>query len=52
MSESSAVEEPESLLEEDVLSVEPAVAVFGERVSAVAVFEALYGGSPSVDVGS
>ena len=46
------MEEPESLLEEDVLSVEPAVAVFGERVSALAVFEALYGGSPSVDVGS
>ena len=42
MSESSAVEEPESLLEEDISSGLPAVAVFG----------ALYGGSPSVDVGS
>ena len=41
MSESSAVDEPESLLEDDILSEAPAVAVFLD----------LYGGSPSVLVG-
>ena len=46
------VEEPESLLEEGISSGMPAVAVFGGKAPAVAVFGALYGGSPSVDVGS
>ena len=42
MSASSAVDESESLLEDDILSEAPAVAVFLD----------LYGGSPSVVVGS
>ena len=41
MSESSAVDDPESLLDDDMFSEAPAVAVFLD----------LYGGSPSVLVG-
>ena len=41
------MEESESLLEEESSPVGPAVAIIGRLVSALAVFEAVYGGSPS-----